>query len=171
MIDRNATYVDGTWARGAVEVIAVENPATEGVIGAVPDGTAADADRAVRAARAAFPAWAATSRAERAEYLRKLHRGLAGRSAEIAETIATDVGTPMRIATRIQAALPLTDIGGCIDLLQEDETEERIGNSLVPAGTRGCRRGDHAVELPAAPDHLQDRARARRGLHRGGQAE
>ncbi|MFF1664957.1 aldehyde dehydrogenase family protein [Streptomyces sp. NPDC055898] len=137
LIDRNATYVDGTWAPGATETIAVENPATEDVIGVVPNGTAADAERAVRAARAAFPAWAATSRAERAEYLRKLHHGLAKRSAEIAETIATDVGTPMRIATRIQAALPLTDIAGYIDLLQEDETEERIGNSLVltePAG-------------------------------------
>ncbi|MEU3653919.1 aldehyde dehydrogenase family protein [Streptomyces sp. NPDC032161] len=137
MIDRNATHVDGTWAPGAAETIAVENPATEDVIGVVPNGTAADADRAVRAARAAFPAWAATSRAERAEYLRKLHHGVAQRSAEIAAMIATDVGTPMRIATRIQAALPLTDIVGCVDLLQEDETEEWIGNSLVltePAG-------------------------------------
>ncbi len=137
MIDRNAIYVDGTWTPGTAGTITVENPATEDVIGVIPNGTAADVERAVRTARAAFPAWAATSRAERAEYLRKLHDGLAKRSAEIAETIATDVGTPMRIATRIQAALPLTDIASYIDLLQEDEPEERIGNSLIltePAG-------------------------------------
>lgn len=110
MIDRNAMYVAGTWTAGAADTIAVENPATENVIGAVPNGTPADADRAVRAARAAFPGWAATSRAERAGYLRKLHDGLANRAAEVAKTVATDVGTPMRIATRIQAALPQMDI-------------------------------------------------------------
>ncbi|MGN9843524.1 aldehyde dehydrogenase family protein [Nonomuraea sp. H19] len=137
MIDRNATYVDGKWTPGAAETIDVENPATEEVIGTVPDGTTADADRAVRAARAAFPGWAAASRTERANCLRRLHDGLAKRSAEIAETIATDVGTPMRIASRVQAAVPLTDIASYVELLQEDEPEERIGNSLVlrePAG-------------------------------------
>ncbi len=137
MIDRNAMYIDGTWTPGTTDTIAVENPATEEIIGVVPNGTAADVDRAVQAARAAFPGWAATSRANRANVLRRLHAGLDTRAAAIAETIATDVGTPMRIASRIQAALPLTDIAGYIDLLEQDEVEERIGNSLIvrePAG-------------------------------------
>ncbi|MFD9667598.1 aldehyde dehydrogenase family protein [Rhodococcus sp. NPDC059968] len=137
MIDRNAMYIDGAWTSGTTETISVENPATEEVIGVVPNGTAADVDRAVQAARAAFPGWAATSRAERAAFLGRLHAGLDKRAAEMAETIATDVGTPIRIASRIQAALPLTDIAGYIDLLEQDETEERIGNSLIvrePAG-------------------------------------
>ena len=137
MIDRNAHYIDGMWTSGTTETITVENPATEDVIGVVPNGTAADAGRAVRAARAAFPGWAATTRAERAELLQRLHDSLEKRAPEIAETIATDVGTPMRIASRIQAALPLTDIAGYIDLLEQDEPEQQIGNSLVirePAG-------------------------------------
>ncbi len=137
MIDRSAMYIDGAWTSGSTATIAVENPATEEVIGVVANGTAADADRAVRAARNAFPGWAATSRAERAHFLSKLHEGLEKRAQAIAEVIATDVGTPMRIASRIQAALPLTDIRSYIDLLDEEEAEETIGNSLVvrePAG-------------------------------------
>nr|WP_110335501.1 aldehyde dehydrogenase family protein [Prauserella flavalba] len=131
MSHRSDLYLDGEWVAAGSAAIAVENPATEETIGQVPDGTAEDVDRAVRAARRAFPGWAATSRAERAEYLRKLHDGLAKRQDEIAELIATDVGTPMRIASRIQAALPLTDVSSYVDLLTRDEPEEKIGNTLV----------------------------------------
>jgi aldehyde dehydrogenase (NAD+) len=137
VVDRNALYVAGAWVPGGADTISVENPATGEVLGRIPEGTAADVDNAVRAAREAFPAWSATSRAERAEYLRKLHDGLAKRAEEIGETIAKDVGTPLRIATRIQAALPQTDVSTYIDLLEQDEIEEKIGNSLVvrePAG-------------------------------------
>ena len=38
-------------------------------------------------------------------------------------------------------------------------------------GARRRRRGDHAVELPAPPDHLQARRRPRRRLHLRAQAE
>jgi len=131
VIDRNTTYVDGAWHPGDGGTIEVENPTTGEVIAVVPDGTAEDVDRAVRAARAAFPAWSSTTRAERARYLRRLHEGLAKRADEIAETIATDVGTPLRIATRIQAALPQTDVSTYVDLLEQDEPEEKVGNTLV----------------------------------------
>ncbi|MFK0114036.1 aldehyde dehydrogenase family protein [Streptomyces sp. NPDC091217] len=137
MIDRNATYVFGAWHQGGGTTIPVENPATGEVIGVVPDGTEEEVDRAVSAARAAFPGWSTTPRAERAKRLRALNEGLAQRADEIAETIANDVGTPLRIASRIQAALPQTDISTYVDLLEQDEPEERVGNSLVvrePAG-------------------------------------
>ncbi len=48
-------YIDGRWtageAAGSIEVI---NPATEEVIGQVPEATAKDAVRAIEAARKAF---------------------------------------------------------------------------------------------------------------------
>jgi aldehyde dehydrogenase (NAD+) len=137
VVDRNALYVAGAWIPGGADQISVENPATGEVLGRIPEGTAADVDNAVRAARGAFPAWSVTSRGERAGYLRKLHDGLAKRAEEIGETIAKDVGTPLRIATRIQAALPQTDVSTYLDLLEQDEVEEKVGNSLVvrePAG-------------------------------------
>ena len=73
-------YIDGQWvASSGTEIIEVENPATEQIIGHVPAGTAADVDRAVAAARAAFDGWAATSPEERAKYLSRLHDALASR--------------------------------------------------------------------------------------------
>ncbi|WP_409464131.1 aldehyde dehydrogenase family protein [Amycolatopsis sp. GA6-003] len=138
MAERDVLYLGGEWVRSdGKSSIPVENPATEQVQAHIPEGTAADVDRAVRAAREAFPAWARTSRAERAELLRALLDGLAKRADEIGETIAKDVGTPVRIATRIQAALPQTDVRTYVDLLGQEEPEEKVGNSLVvrePAG-------------------------------------
>ena len=116
-------YLSGSWATSTgPDTIPVVNPATEEVIGAVPAGTVADVERAVRAARAAFPAWAATSRAERAGLLEALREGLAKRAEEIAATITADVGTPARIARRIQAALPETDVATYVDLLADHLT-------------------------------------------------
>lgn len=131
-------YIDGEWtSSGSPNYIEVLNPSTEAIIGAVPDGTPDDVDRAVAAARRAFNEWSNTSKSERARLLRCLHDGLAERVDEIAETISRDVGTPIKIARRIQAALPLTDIASIADLLEQDEQQERVGNSLIvrePAG-------------------------------------
>jgi aldehyde dehydrogenase (NAD+) len=131
-------YIDGRWVSSAAdESVEVLNPATEEVIGTVPAGGAEDVDRAVAAARAAFPPWASTSRTERAGLLRTLHDELADRAEEIALTISTDVGTPIRNARRIQAELALTDIASMADILEQGEIEDRVGNSLVvrePAG-------------------------------------
>ncbi|MBC3193113.1 aldehyde dehydrogenase family protein [Pseudonocardia sp. C8] len=125
-------YRSGAWVPSTGSgTIPVVDPSTEEVIGAVPEGTVDDVEEAVAAAREAFPEWAATTRPERAEYLRRLHDGLAKRAEEIAETISRDVGTPMRISSRIQAALPQTDVSTYVEILEGDEPEEKVGNSLV----------------------------------------
>jgi aldehyde dehydrogenase (NAD+) len=67
-----------TWIMGQS---APGNPATGAVIATVPDGTAADVDRAVSAATAAFPAWAATDPAERAAVMRRIAAGLKARGS------------------------------------------------------------------------------------------
>ena len=54
-------YIDGAWVapsgKGTLDVI---NSTTEEVMATIPDGDAADVDRAVKAAKAAFPAWSQT---------------------------------------------------------------------------------------------------------------
>lgn len=141
MQDRTRIYVDGNWVNSAgSERIEVENPATEQVIATVPSGTSSDVDSAVRAAHAAFDRWSRTSASERAGYLRALRDGLQSRTDAIAETIATEVGSPMRIATKIQASLPPTVVGNFADLLEEETPQEWVGNSLVlrePVGVVG----------------------------------
>ncbi|PQP20036.1 aldehyde dehydrogenase family protein [Rhodococcus opacus] len=127
-------FVDGNWVtENSGRTIDVFNPATEELIGTVPANTAEDVDRAVRSAKEAFAAWSQTSYAERAVHLRKLRDGLATRAEEIATTIANDVGTPIRIASRIQAALPVTDVETYIDILDAGSDEPRVGNSVVVA--------------------------------------
>jgi aldehyde dehydrogenase (NAD+) len=126
-------FVDGSWATAAVgrAVVDVFNPATEELIGTIPANTAEDVNHAVASAKSVFASWSQTTYAERAEHLRRLRDALQARSEAIATTIACDVGTPMRIASRIQAALPITDIENYIEILDSGIEETHIGNSVV----------------------------------------
>jgi len=139
---RTDFYLDGRWVTASGgETIPVHNPATEEVIAAVPAGTAADVDRAVAAARAAFDGWAATPPAERAAHLDRLHAALSSRADEIARTVALELGAPLKLATRVQAALPLTVLHSYVELAAHPATEETVGNSTVvrePVGVVGA---------------------------------
>ncbi len=140
--DRTAFYIDGRWVPpSGTDTIAVENPTTEAVIGHVPAGGADDVDRAVVAARAAFAGWAATAPADRAAHLRRLHTALAARADTIARTVARELGTPLKVATRVQTGLPLAVLDGYVDLAARPPAEQSIGNSLVvrePVGVVGA---------------------------------
>src|ERR1700674_2757981 len=104
---RDRLYINGEWVlpqgKGVIEIL---NPATERVIGTIPEGAAEDATAAANAARAAFERWAGSSREERAALLTKMHQALAARSDEIAATISSEVGMPFKLSQRIQAGLP-----------------------------------------------------------------
>ncbi|HET6532680.1 MAG TPA: aldehyde dehydrogenase family protein [Actinoplanes sp.] len=139
---RDKLYIGGAWvAPAASETIAVENPATEEVLGHVPAGTAADVDRAVAAARAAFDGWAGTPMDERAAVLDRLHGALAARAGDIARTVGLELGTPLKVAKAVQAGLPLTVLRGYADTAAKPEEDETIGNSLIlhePVGVVGA---------------------------------
>jgi aldehyde dehydrogenase (NAD+) len=129
---REKVYIGGEWvAPAGAEAIEVVEPATEEVMGRVPRGTAADADRAVAAARAAFDGWAATPLEERAGWLRRLHEGLVARSDEIGTLIAREVGMPISMATLVQAIAPALVVGSYADLVLDHPFEEKVGRSLV----------------------------------------
>jgi aldehyde dehydrogenase (NAD+) len=129
---RSQFYVAGRWqASSGTGSIDVEDPTTEEVVARVPAANADDVDAAVSAARSAARNWAHTSPVERAEQLRRLGQALTAREERIANIIAIEVGSPLKMAKSIQAALPLTVIDSYVDLLGRFEFEERIGNSLV----------------------------------------
>ncbi|HKN88656.1 MAG TPA: aldehyde dehydrogenase family protein, partial [Acidimicrobiia bacterium] len=142
MIERDAIYIDGAWVpSGGTGTIDVHGAATEEVVGRIPDGVAADVDRAVTAARAAFPAWAATAAEERAKHLTRIQEGLAARQSELAELIATEVGMPLKLAAMIQVGLPVAQVANYAQILREFRFEEEVGNSLVvkePIGVVGA---------------------------------
>ncbi|SIQ74504.1 aldehyde dehydrogenase family protein [Micromonospora avicenniae] len=139
---RTDFYLDGRWVTSPDgETLPVHNPATEEVIATVPAGRAADVDRAVAAARAAFDRWAATPPAQRAAHLDRLHAVLSAKADEIARTVALELGTPLKVASRIQAGLPLTVLHSYVELAAHFPADETVGNSTVvrePVGVVGA---------------------------------
>ncbi|HJX33218.1 MAG TPA: aldehyde dehydrogenase family protein [Solirubrobacterales bacterium] len=139
---RDRVFIGGEWVEPqGSETIEVVNSTTEEVMGTIPAGTAEDADLAVRAARDAFDSWSRTSRDERAGFLAAISAGLTERSAEIAATIAQELGMPLKLSQAIQAGLPAMAFGSMPKLMEEVAWEEEIGNSRVlrePAGVLGA---------------------------------
>ncbi|MFF4757975.1 aldehyde dehydrogenase family protein [Streptomyces sp. NPDC001292] len=135
-------YIDGAWRPAAgPDVIEVENPADEQVIGTVPAGTEEDVDAAVRAARAALPGWSATPPAERAARLAALRDVLAAREEEIAETVTAELGSPLAFSRTVHAGVPVAVAGSYADLAATYAFEEKVGNSTVyhePVGVVGA---------------------------------
>src|SRR3954468_7621721 len=80
---------------GTMEVL---NPATGETIAQVPEGTAADVDRAVEAARKALPEWLETTPPGRSEVLPKLAPVLEENADELAEIESRNVGKPLAYA-------------------------------------------------------------------------
>jgi acyl-CoA reductase-like NAD-dependent aldehyde dehydrogenase len=136
-------YIDGKWLpQSGSKSIDVLSASTEEVIGSIPEGTPQDVDHAVRAARAAFDnGWSHTTVQERADWLRKLSGALKERGEQIAKTIAQEVGSPLSMATSIQAGLPVLVTSTYAQLITELKLEQEIGNSLVvrePYGVVGA---------------------------------
>lgn len=76
-------------------VLTSENPATEEILGELPDATAEDVDRAVRGARRASRAWADMSWVKRGEVLRQYADVVEAHTEELARLDALDGGLPV----------------------------------------------------------------------------
>src|SRR4051794_38993021 len=106
-IVREQLYIGGEWVDpvgdGTLEVI---DSTTEQLMGRVPEGTAADVDRAVAAARAAFEVWSQVPAYDRAQACLAIGMKLAERGEEIAALVSREVGMPIELSAQIQAGLP-----------------------------------------------------------------
>jgi acyl-CoA reductase-like NAD-dependent aldehyde dehydrogenase len=159
MIVRDKFFINGQWANpSSRESIDVHNAGTGAVMGKVPAGSEKDVDAAVTAARAAFDGWSATPAAQRAEYLQKISDGLKARAAELASTIAQEVGMPIKMSARIQAGLPIANFANYAKLAGGFEFEKKVGNSVVvrePVGVVGAitpwNYPLHQIALKVAP--------------------
>ncbi|WP_172385527.1 aldehyde dehydrogenase family protein [Streptomyces sp. MNP-20] len=135
-------YIAGQWRPAATQdTTPVVNPADEQVIAHVPAGTAEDVAAAVRAAREALPGWRATPPAERAARLAAIRDGLVARKAEIAGTVAAELGAPLPFAEAVHAGVPILVAGSYAELAATHPFEEKVGNSTVhsePVGVVGA---------------------------------
>jgi lactaldehyde dehydrogenase/glycolaldehyde dehydrogenase len=133
-IDRYRHFINGQWtASTGKDFIDVENPATEEIIGQVPNGTVDDAERALEAAKAAQPAWEALPPIERGNLLRRLAQLILENRERLARIVVAEQGKPLTEARgEIEgAALYLTyaaeearRMAG--DILPSDNPEEQI---------------------------------------------
>lgn len=142
MLDALQFYIDGEWVdpAGKLETLDVIDPSTEEAFARIAVGGEADVDRAVAAARAAFPAFAGTSKAERLALMRRLLAAYKARHDEVAEILSREMGAPITLAQKAQAAVGSAHLAKMIDTLENFDFEELRGTTLIskePIGVVG----------------------------------
>jgi aldehyde dehydrogenase (NAD+) len=141
MADHLRFYIDGEWVAPAVRAtIDVINPATEEPCARISAGSAADVDRAVAAAKAAFPKFSRTTREERIALLEAMVAAYKRRYDDIARTISMEMGAPITLATKAQAATGVGHLNQMVKTLKAFSFEETRGTTLLakePIGVCG----------------------------------
>ena len=135
-------YIDGKWVDPvAPKTLDVINPATEAVAGRISLGGAADVDAAVKAARKAFETWSQSSREERMDLFMRIMAELKNRHEDMAKAITEEMGAPVWLAQRAQAAMGAAHFGTALNVLKTYKFEEpQRGTTLIvkePIGVCG----------------------------------
>ncbi|MCB1444231.1 MAG: NAD-dependent succinate-semialdehyde dehydrogenase [Rhizobiaceae bacterium] len=122
--------IDGEWTGAASgRTVDVHDPATQAVIGAVPDMGWAETRAAIEAASRAFGSWKRKSHAERAGLLETWHRLILENLEDLARILTLEQGKP----------------------LDESRGEIRYGASFVKWFAEEARRiGGHTIPAPTA---------------------
>jgi betaine-aldehyde dehydrogenase len=126
-LDRDTLFIDGGWVAPATgRTIEVVSPHTEQVVATVPEGTPADMDAAVAAARAAFDhgPWPRMTPAERIDVVAAFSGLYAGKLAEMADLITTEMGSPTSFANLAQSPAPWMQIEAFLAIAREYPWEE-----------------------------------------------
>lgn len=131
MRDCTKFYIDGQWVDPVTpNIVDVENPATEQVIGQISFGSVADVDKAVAAARRAFTTFSQTSREERLELLRAIQAEIANRKEDLALAVSDEMGAPMSLANGPHTGLLAGHCQTAIEVLERFEFERQDGPTL-----------------------------------------
>jgi aldehyde dehydrogenase (NAD+) len=125
-------YIDGQWVDPVeANTLEVINPATEAPMATISLGTAADVDKAVEAAQRAFGSWSQTTREARIEILERIIALYQERYADFAMAISDEMGAPMPLATKAQAAMGIAHFASALEVLKNFEFEETVGSTQV----------------------------------------
>ncbi len=134
-------YIDGKWVDPkAARDFQVVNPATEEPIATISLGSAADVDLAVAAAKRAFESFSETSVEERLALLQRIMEVYQKRSEEMAQAISNEMGAPLTLARKAQAAAGFAHLSEAVKVLQNFKFEELKGTTLMrkePIGVCG----------------------------------
>ena len=109
MREHQRLFIGGEWVEpagtGTIDVI---SPHSEELVGRVPEGTAADIDRAVAAARDAFDngEWPRLSPEERMAAVQKFSEVYAAHIPDMAAVITEEMGSPISFSNLAQSPAP-----------------------------------------------------------------
>ncbi|MGN9838955.1 aldehyde dehydrogenase [Nonomuraea sp. H19] len=151
MRQHDTLFIGGEWvAPAGTGTIDVISPHTEEVVGRVPDGTAADMDRAVAAAREAFDRgpWPRMTFAERAEVISRLAAIYNERQGEMAALITEEMGSPITFSNLAQAPQPLGMLQYYAELGKTYKQEEQRPGLFGPVTVRREPVGVVAAVVP-----------------------
>jgi aldehyde dehydrogenase (NAD+) len=141
MIECRNFYIDGKWVAPAqAHDLTVLNPATEEPLATLSLGTAADVDKAVAAAKKAFDSYSQTSVDERLALLRRIIDLYQAKSEQMAEAISSEMGAPLTLARKAQAAAGWAHLAEAAKVLERFAFEELKGTTLMrkePIGVCG----------------------------------
>ncbi|MFT4127571.1 MAG: aldehyde dehydrogenase family protein, partial [Gordonia sp. (in: high G+C Gram-positive bacteria)] len=131
--------IDGKLVAGSAGTFEIINPATEDVIGAAADATAADMDAAIGAARRAFDTtdWS-RDHAFRAACLRQLRDALLGHAEEFKALATEEIGCPAFLTHGPQFEGPVRDLGYFADLAENHAWTQDLGEA-TPMGLKNRR--------------------------------
>ena len=134
-------YINGEWVDPVTpRTLDVINPATEEAFTQISLGSKADVDLAVAAARKAFETFSQTTRAERLDLLKRILAAFQARYEDIANAITLELGAPVTLARKSQAAIGVGHISQMISVLETFEFEHMQGTTLIakePIGVVG----------------------------------
>ena len=134
-------YVNGTWIDPIQPtLIDVVDPSTEEAFTQIAVGGPKDVDRAVAAARAGFPSFARTSRKDRLDLLRAILSEYNKRRQDIAETLAREMGAPVKFALERQSGTGTAHLMRMIEVLETYKFQDVEGSTLIarePIGVVG----------------------------------
>ncbi len=93
---RQQAYIDGAWVDAdSKKTKPVNNPATDEILGSVPDMGTDETRRAIEAANRAWPAWRAKTGKERAAILRKWFELMMANQQDLAILMTAEQGKPL----------------------------------------------------------------------------
>ena len=149
MREHQRLFIGGEWVEpagtGTIDVI---SPHSEELVGRVPEGTAADVDRAVAAARDAFDngEWPRLSPEERIAAVQKFSEVYAAHIPDMAAVVTEEMGSPITFSNLAQSPAPWMMLNTFLQIAAEYPWEERrqgvLGSDVIvrrePAGVVGA---------------------------------
>ncbi len=142
MPNQRKFYIDGQWV-DPVEPSNFEvfSPATEASVATISMGLPEDIDLAVKAARRAFESWSLTSKKDRLDLLQKILKIYKKRYDEMAEIISLELGAPISMSRKSQAACGVGHLEGFLAALESLQLRQQLpnGDTLIrePIGVCG----------------------------------